>query len=84
VLECAVIGVPDDKWGEAVTALVVLAPSGGPGEGEIVAHCKARLGSVKAPKRVVFKAALPRTPVGKFDKKAMRAEFWSGKDRAVN
>jgi acyl-CoA synthetase (AMP-forming)/AMP-acid ligase II len=84
VLECAVIGVPDDKWGEAVTALVVLAPSGGPGEAEIVAHCKARLGSVKAPKRVVFKAALPRTPVGKFDKKAMRAEFWSGKDRAVN
>ena len=84
VLECAVIGIPDDKWGEAVTALVVLAPSGGPSEADIIAHCKARLGSVKAPKRVVFKAALPRTPVGKFDKKAMRAEFWAGKDRAVN
>jgi acyl-CoA synthetase (AMP-forming)/AMP-acid ligase II len=84
VLECAVIGIPDETWGEAVTALVVLAPSGGPLEGDIIAHCKARLGSVKAPKRIVFKDALPRTPVGKFDKKAMRAEFWSGKDRAVN
>ena len=84
VLECAVIGTPDDTWGEAVTALVVLAPTGGPSEDEIVAHAKARLGSVKAPKRVVFKDALPRTPVGKFDKKAMRAEFWAGKDRAVN
>jgi len=84
VLECAVIGIPDETWGEAVTALVVLAPSGGPPEGDIIAHCKARLGSVKAPKRVVFKDSLPRTPVGKFDKKAMRAEFWGGKDRAVN
>ena len=84
VLECAVIGVPDDKWGEAVTALVVLAPSGGPSEEAIIAHSKEKLGSVKAPKRVVFKPALPRTPVGKFDKKAMRAEFWAGKDRAVN
>ena len=84
VLECAVIGTPDDTWGEAVTALVVLAPAGGPSEAEIIAHAKARLGGVKAPKRVVFKDALPRTPVGKFDKKAMRAEFWAGKDRAVN
>jgi acyl-CoA synthetase (AMP-forming)/AMP-acid ligase II len=84
VVECAVIGVPDDRWGEAVAALVVLAPSGGPDEAEIIAHCKARLGSVKAPKRVLFKAALPRTPVGKFDKKAMRAEFWTGRERGVN
>jgi acyl-CoA synthetase (AMP-forming)/AMP-acid ligase II len=84
VLECAVIGAPDDKWGEAVTALVVRAPSGGPDEAGIIAHAKARLGSVKAPKHVVFKDALPRTPVGKFDKKAMRAEFWAGKDRGVN
>ena len=84
VLECAVIGIPDDKWGEAVTALVVPAPSGAPSEDEIIALCKARLGGVKAPKRVVFKDALPRTPVGKFDKKAMRAEFWTGKDRGVN
>jgi len=63
---------------------VVLAPTGGPSEAEIIAHAKARLGGVKAPKRVVFKDALPRTPAGKFDKKAMRAEFWGGKDRGVN
>ena len=84
VLECAVIGAPDERWGEAVTALVVVAPTGGPSEAEIIAHARARLGGVKAPKRVVFKDALPRTPVGKFDKKAMRAEFWTGRDRAVN
>jgi fatty-acyl-CoA synthase len=84
VLECAVIGVPDDKWGEAVTALVVPAPSGAPSEADIIAHCKAKLGSVKAPKHVLFKDALPRSAVGKYDKKAMRAEFWAGKDRAVN
>lgn len=83
VLECAAIGIPDDKWGEAVTVLVVAGP-GCPDAEAIIAHAKARIGSVKAPKHVVFKDALPRTAVGKFDKKAMRAEFWGGKDRAVN
>lgn len=84
VLECAAIGVPDDKWGEAVTALVVADPAGAPSAEAIIAHCKDRIGSVKAPKFVYFKDALPRTAVGKFDKKAMRAEFWGDKDRAVN
>jgi len=82
ILECAAIGIPDEKWGEAVTALVVTSP-GAPDAAAIIAHCKARIGSVKAPKHVVFKDALPRTAVGKFDKKAMRAEFWQGQDRGV-
>ncbi len=82
--ECAAIGVPDEKWGEAVTVLVVADPSSPPSAEAIIAHCKARIGSVKAPKHVHFREELARTPVGKFDKKAMRAEFWGGKDRAVN
>jgi len=84
VLECAAIGVPDDKWGEAVTALVVADPASALTAEAIIAHCKDRIGSVKAPKFVYFKDALPRTAVGKFDKKAMRAEFWGGTDRGVN
>jgi acyl-CoA synthetase (AMP-forming)/AMP-acid ligase II len=84
VRECAAIGIPDDKWGEAVTALVVADPAGGPSAEAIIAHAKARLGSVKAPKHVFFKDALPRTSVGKFDKKAMRAEYWGGQARAVH
>lgn len=83
ILECAAIGIPDEKWGEAVTALVVATPDG-PDAATIIAHCKDRIGSVKAPKHVVFKAALPRTAVGKFDKKAMRAEFWADAERGVN
>ncbi len=82
ILECAAIGIPDDKWGEAVTALVVAGP-GAPDPAAIIAHCKHRIGSVKAPKHIVFKDALPRTAVGKFDKKAMRAEFWQGHSRSV-
>ena len=84
VLECAAIGIPDDKWGEAVTALVVCDAAGAPDAAAIIAHCKARIGSVKAPKHVVFRAELPRTAVGKFDKKAMRAEFWGDAARGVN
>jgi len=83
ILECAAIGIPDAKWGEAVTVLVVAGP-GAPDAHAIIAHCKDRIGSVKAPKHVFFKHALPRTAVGKFDKKAMRAEFWEGQDRAIN
>jgi len=84
VRECAAIGIPDEKWGEAVSAIVVVDPAAAPSEADIIAHCKARIGSVKAPKHVFFREAIPRTPVGKFDKKAMRAEFWSGRARAIN
>lgn len=81
VRECAVIGVPHDKWGEAVHAVVV---ADGIGEAAIIAHAKARLGGVKAPKSVEFAEAIPRTPAGKMDKKALRAQHWGGTDRMVN
>jgi fatty-acyl-CoA synthase len=84
VRECAAIGIPDEKWGEAVTAIVVVDPANAPTADAIIAHAKGRIGSVKAPKHVIVREEIPRTPVGKFDKKALRAEFWGGKDRAVN
>ena len=84
VRECAVIGVPDEKWGEAVTAIVALYAGASVSEAEIIAHCKARLGGVKAPKAVHIRAEVPRTAAGKFDKKAIRAEFWSGAERNVH
>jgi acyl-CoA synthetase (AMP-forming)/AMP-acid ligase II len=84
VAEAAVIGVPDDKWGEAVAALVTVLPGKTLSAEAIQAHCKARLGSVKAPKAVHFRDAIPRTPVGKPDKKAMRADFWTDTTRNVN
>lgn len=84
VAECAVIGVPHDKWGEQVTAMVVKAKGAEIDAEKIIAHAKARIGSVKAPKDVHFIDAIPRTPVGKMDKKKLREPFWGGSGRAVN
>ncbi len=84
VSECAVVGTPHEKWGEAVTAIVVLKPGATVSDEQIIAHCKARIGSVKAPKSVHFRGEIPRTGAGKFDKKTIRAEFWKGTGRNVH
>jgi fatty-acyl-CoA synthase len=90
VAQVGVIGVPDDKWGEAVTAVVVLREGYAVGDeerqrvaDEITAQVKERKGSVHAPKRVDFVDALPLTPLGKPDKKTLRKPYWEGHDRAV-
>lgn len=79
----AVVGVPDDKWGEAVTAVVVPREGVTPNEQELIALVKARKGSTHAPKQIKFVKELPMTGVGKVDKKVLKAGFWTGRDRMV-
>ncbi|WP_288336995.1 fatty-acid--CoA ligase FadD8 [uncultured Gordonia sp.] len=90
VAQVGVIGVPDDKWGEAVTAVVVLradAASDDAGRARITAEIqsavKERKGAVQSPKQVIFADALPLTALGKPDKKALRAQFWESAGRGV-
>jgi fatty-acyl-CoA synthase len=73
VRDCLVVGVPDDRFGEAVTAVVSLEPGATTGEGDVIAGVKGQLAGYKAPKRVVFVAAVPRAPNGKADYKSAKA-----------
>ncbi len=84
VAEVAVIGVPDEKWGETVKALVVLAPGAEADESTLIAHCRERLAHYKCPTSVEFRDELARTATGKLQKFKLRAPFWEGRDRQVN
>jgi acyl-CoA synthetase (AMP-forming)/AMP-acid ligase II len=84
VYECAVVGIPHETWGEAVKALIVLRRGESLAEEEVIAHCKKKLGGVKAPKSVEFRVEIPKTPAGKIDRKNLRAPYWRGTDRAVH
>jgi acyl-CoA synthetase (AMP-forming)/AMP-acid ligase II len=83
VREVAVIGIPDEKWGEAVTALVVTDGTAVSAE-ELIGHCRQSLAGYKCPKRVQFLDALPRTATGKVQKFKLRRPFWEGRERQVN
>jgi acyl-CoA synthetase (AMP-forming)/AMP-acid ligase II len=83
VTEVAVIGIPDERWGELVTALVVTSPDSEVTEAEIIAWARQRLAGYKCPKRVEFRTGLARTATGKLQKFKLREPFWEGRDRQV-
>jgi fatty-acyl-CoA synthase len=80
----AVIGVPDEKWGEAVTAIVVLKPGANADETEIIQYVTQKKGVVNAPKTVVFENQLPLTALGKIDRKTLRRKYWADQGRQVS
>jgi len=84
ILECAVVGVPDEKWGEVVKGIVVLRPGQQTTEAEIIQFCKDRISHYKAPKSIDFIGALPRTGSGKIHKKSLRDKYWEGYDKKVH
>ncbi len=84
VAEVAVIGVPSERWGETIKALVVVAEGEQVTESEIIKHCKERLTGYKAPTSVEFRPEIPRTATGKIQKFKLRQEYWKGRERRVN
>jgi fatty-acyl-CoA synthase len=84
VAEVAVIGVPDEKWGETIKALVVKAEGSELTEQELIDYVKSKVARYKAPSSVEFREMLDRTATGKLQKFKLRAQYWEGRDRQVN
>jgi len=84
ISQAAVLGIPDDKWGEAIKAVLVLEAGATATPEDIMAFCREYLSAYKRPKSFEFVDRLPVTPYGKIDKKILRAKYWKGHERAVH
>jgi acyl-CoA synthetase (AMP-forming)/AMP-acid ligase II len=84
VVRAAVIGVPSEKWGEAVKAVVILRPGSALSAAALVAYLRPRIAGYKLPKSVDFVAELPLTAVGKIAKQSLRERYWTAPDRRIN
>lgn len=83
VREVVVVGIPDDKWGEAVAAFVALRPGLTAEDAELIAFTRTKLAGYKVPKSVHFIAEIPKSPVGKLLRRAVRDPFWAGRERRI-
>jgi acyl-CoA synthetase (AMP-forming)/AMP-acid ligase II len=81
--EAAVLGVPDDHWGESVKALIILHEGEVLTEAEVIAYCKQHLAGYKKPRSVEFVDDLPRNASGKVLKKVLREKYWQGRERTI-
>lgn len=81
VAECAVFGIPDDKWGEVPAAYIQLKAGATLDEGEVVAQCEARLARLKRPRLVRFVDGFPKTPIGKIQKNVLKEPYWAGRKK---
>lgn len=83
IMEAAVIGIPNERWGESVKAIVVLKPGESATEEEIIEYCKANAADYKRPRSVDFIDELPRNPSGKILKRLLREPYWKDREQKV-
>ena len=83
VMEVAIIGVPDDRWGESVKAVVSLKEDQHVSEADLIEYCQQHLAKFKCPRSVDFLPLLPRNPTGKILKRDLRAPYWAERERQV-
>ncbi len=83
VVECAVFGIPDDRWGEVPAAHVVLSPDATVSEDELIDFCASKIARFKRPRVVKFVDSLPKTPVGKIQKNELREPYWAGHEKKI-